>query len=97
MVQSQQNMPAPVDRDSTTWARVWGALESALKSTPLPAHGGGTVTCGLDDFMLVGVDGSGNAHFKNTVTRNYLLIESSGALVIPTGAAFHQGFFAHLP
>lgn len=89
-------MQRPVARDSDEWNKRWGQLDAALKLTPLPTEDGNTVQCDLGDFMLVGVDdATGAAHFKNTVTRNYLYVGADGKLEIPTGGSFRLGFFAH--
>ncbi len=86
-------MAKDIEPGSGEWQRVWGALEAALKGNPLPADGGGAVECGIEDFMFMGMDDSGAAHFKNVATRNYLLIAHDGALSIPTGGAWCGGVF----
>lgn len=77
-----------IERDSSEWNKVWGVLAAALKGILLPSEGGGQVQCSIDDFMLMGVDGSGAAHFKNIVTRSYLLIVADGTPTVPAGAFF---------
>lgn len=77
-----------VERDSGEWHKVWGALAATLKGGALPAEGGGQVQCGIDDFMLMGMDDNGTAYFKNIVTRSYLLIGADGAPAVPAGAFF---------
>jgi hypothetical protein len=82
------NFPAPVERNSEAWHRIWAALELALKTTSLPTDGGGRRQCCLDDFMLMGLDSSGTAHFKNIVTRHYLYIDRDGRLKVPADRIF---------
>ena len=77
-----------VERDSGEWHKVWGALAATLKGGALPAEGCGQVQCGIDDFMLMGMDDNGTAHFKNVATRSYLLIGADGAPAVPAGAFF---------
>lgn len=77
-----------VERGSGEWHNVWDVLAAALKNAPLPADGGRQVQCGIDDFMLMGVEDNGTAHFKNIVMRSYLLIGVDGKAVIPVGSFF---------
>jgi hypothetical protein len=84
-----------IERGSDEWNRVWAALDAALKSSPLPVEGGGTVHCDVCDFMLMGVNDDGTAHFKNVITRHYLNIAEDGSMRIPTGKLWTSGVFAH--
>lgn len=85
---NHRNLPAPVERNSEAWHRTWAALDTALKTTQLPTDGGGNGQCCLDDFMLMGIDSSGTAYFKNIVTRHYLYIDADGKLQIPADRIF---------
>lgn len=82
-----------VQRDSEEWKRVWAALGAALEANPLPTEDGEADICEIGDFMLMGLDNNGVAHFKNEMTRNYLLVAQDGVMTIPIGGPFAGGFF----
>lgn len=78
----------------------WHRLARALRMTRLPAatHGAlrptnAAVRCEVDDFSLMHVQADGNATFKNIITRQHLYLLPSGALAVPTGAAWCRGVF----
>lgn len=72
----------------------WSLLEEVLKN-PLPTQDGETVCCTLEDFMLMQRDSDGCFHFKNEITKNYLIVRPDGSYFIPvTKGPFNLGFFA---
>ena len=75
--------------------RCWSRLRRALIVNLLPGEGGHRIRCTPDDFMLMQIAANGNVHFKNSITRHYLVLTVADELVIPTGAPFQRGLFAH--
>lgn len=85
-----------IEFGSQAWDEAWAALAAALAKQTLPAEGGGTVRCSMDDFMLMGSNAPGCYAFKDTTTRNYLYLLADGSLRIPNlGEPFHRGLYAH--
>lgn len=83
-----------IDRNTSEWDAVWGKLRLALEQKPLPTGDGKQEFCNIDGFMLMGVDDSGRTYFKDSMTRNYLLLLPDGTLEIPEGGLWYGGVFA---
>jgi len=94
-------MNAPISsqlaQNMDQWKAVWESLACVLSASELPAEDGGTVQCDIGDFMLVGVEPGGRAHFKNNLTGNFVSLELDGSLVLQHKGHFRLGTFAHIP
>ena len=71
-------------------------LGKSLKNTKLRNQLGFYDYLKKDDFMLMNITEDGSTHFKNIVTRNYLILKPDGNIFIPIGGFFAGGTFDSL-
>jgi hypothetical protein len=69
--------------------QLWQRFATALVKADVRGVNG--PQCTIDDFMLMNVTPTGEAHFKDHVTRQYIVLETNGNLTAE-GSYYHWPF-----